>query len=167
LAAEATVEAADAEAGRNEAFKILFDYISGANQGQSKVAMTTPVEVGTEAEKIAMTVPVETGASDNGRYTMRFFLPGSYTKATAPEPTDARVQIVEVPAASVAILRFSGLREEERVDKRKAQLMKALDGSDWNVTCTPTALFYDPPWTIFFLRRNEVAVAVTPAQQKG
>jgi hypothetical protein len=78
LAAEATVEAGTAEAGRKEAFRLLFDYISGANQGQSKVAMTAPVEVGAEADKIAMTVPVETGAFGKGRYTMRFFLPGSY-----------------------------------------------------------------------------------------
>ncbi len=167
LAAEATVEAGDAEAGRNEAFRILFDYISGANHGQSKVAMTTPVEVGTEAETIAMTVPVETGASDHGRYTMRFFLPGSYTKATAPEPSDARVQIIEVPAASVAVLRFSGSRDEESVAARKAELMKTLADSAWSVTGTATALFYDPPWTLPFLRRNEVAVAVEPKQPKG
>lgn len=117
LAAEATVEAADAEAGRNEAFKVLFDYISGSNQGQSKVVMTAPVEVDTEAEEMAMSVPIETATSDNGRYTMRFFLPGSYTKVPAPEPTDPKVEIVEVPPASVAVLRFSRSREEERIDK--------------------------------------------------
>jgi hypothetical protein len=167
LAAEATVEGADAEAGCNEAFKVLFDYISGTNQGQSKVVLTAPVEVGSEAEEIAMTVPIETVASDNGRYTMRFFLPGSYTKATAPEPTDARVQIVEVPPASVAVLRFSGSREEERIDKRKAELMEALNDPGWKVTGAPTALFYDPPWTIPFLRRNEVVVTVMPSQGQG
>lgn len=166
LAAEATVETADSEAGRNEAFKALFDYISGSNQGQSKVAMTAPVEVGTAAEEIAMSVPIETATSEDGRYTMRFFLPGSFTKATAPVPTDARVQIVEVPPASVAVLRFSGSREEERIDKRKAELMKALDDPDWKVTGTPTALFYDPPWTIPFLRRNEAVVAVAPSQRQ-
>ena len=167
LAAEATVAAGDAEAGRNEAFKILFDYISGANQGQSKVAMTTPVEVGSEAQKIAMTVPVETSASNHGRYTMRFFLPGSYTKATAPEPTDARVQLIEVPAANVAVLRFSGSRDEATVATRKAELVKTLAASAWSATGTPTALFYDPPWTLPFLRRNEVAVAVSSAPPKG
>ncbi len=166
LAAEAKVEAADAEAGRNEAFKIHFDYISGTNQGQSKVVMTAPVEVGTAAEEIAISVPIETAASDNKRYTIRFFLPGSYVKATAPEPTDAKAQIVEVPPASVAVLRFSGSREDERIDKRKAELMEALDDPDWKVTGTPTALFYDPPWTITFLRRNEAVVAVAPSQRQ-
>jgi hypothetical protein len=105
LAAEAIVEAGNAEAGRNDAFRLLFDYISGANQSQSKVAMTAPVEVA--AEKIEMTVPVETAAADDGRYTMRFFLPSAYTRATAPQPTDPRVRIVEVPEMTVAVERFS------------------------------------------------------------
>jgi SOUL heme-binding protein len=111
-------------------------------------------------------VPIETAASDNKCYTIRFFLPGSYVKATAPEPTDAKAQIVEVPPASVAVLRFSGSREDERIDKRKAELMEALDDPDWKVTGTPTALFYDPPWTITFLRRNEAVVAVAPSQRQ-
>lgn len=165
LAAETTVAANDAEADRNEAFRILFDYISGANQGGSDVAMTAPVEVDSGAQKIAMTAPVETSAAEAGRYTMRFFLPGSYTKATAPEPTDPRVQIIEVPEATLAVLRFSGARDRERVKTRHGELIRALDGSGWSVTGAPTALFYDPPWTLPFLRRNEVAVPVTSASQ--
>lgn len=167
LAAETTVEASDAEAGRNAAFEILFDYISGANRGSSKVAMTTPVEAAAGAEKVTMTVPVETVPNEAERYTMRFFLPGSYTEATAPEPTDPRVQIVQVPEATLAVLRFSGSRDAEDVETRKAELIEALNNSYWSVTGTPTALFYDPPWTLPFLRRNEVAVPVTSAQRKG
>lgn len=160
LAAEATIEAGSAEAGRNEAFRLLFDYISGANKGQSEIAMTAPVEVGTEAEKIAMTVPVEAAAADKGRYTMRFFLPSSYTRVTAPEPTDPRVRIVELPEMTVAVLRFSGSWDEEQLERRKAELLKALETSDWRPAGTPTSLFYDPPWTLSFLRRNEVVVPV-------
>ena len=163
LAAEVTVEAGDAEVGRDEAFRLLFDYISGANQGQSKVAMTAPVEVGAEAEKIAMTAPVETAAAEDGRYTMRFFLPSAYTSATVPQPTDPSVRIVELPEATVAVQRFSGSWDAEQLERRKAELVRVLEESRWRPTGKPTSLFYDPPWTLPFLRRNEVAVPVARA----
>ncbi len=161
LAAEATVEAGNAEAGRNDAFRLLFDYISGANQSQSEVAMTAPVEV--VSEKIAMTAPVETAVADDGRYTMRFFLPSAYTRATAPQPTDPRVRIIELPEMTVAVERFSGSRDEDAIKRRKAQLLNGLKLSGWRPIGAPTSLFYDPPWTLPFLRRNEVVVPVARA----
>jgi hypothetical protein len=161
VAIETTVEAGSAEAGRNQAFRRLFDYISGANQGQAEVAMTTPVEVDAEAEKIAMTVPVETAAAvEDGRYTMRFFLPSAYTVATAPAPTNPTVRIVELPEVRVAVLRFSGSRDRANLERRQAELLRALKQSDWRPAGTPTSLFYDPPWTLPFLRRNEVTIPV-------
>jgi hypothetical protein len=45
--------------------------------------------------------------------------------------------------------------------------MEALNDPGWKVTGAPTALFYDPPWTIPFLRRNEVVVTVMPSQGQG
>jgi hypothetical protein len=60
----------------------------------------------------------------------------------------------------VAVLRFSGSRDEERVDEREAELMETVASSEWDANGTPTALFYDPPWTLPFLRRNAVSVAV-------
>lgn len=109
LAAETTIDVEDSQSGRNLAFRILFDYISGANRSQSAVAMIIPVEVAPTAEKIAMTVPVEAQASTSGRTMMRFFLPSNYTPASAPEPTDARVRIIDLPGTTEAVLRFSGL----------------------------------------------------------
>lgn len=161
LAAEATVDGDDDRSGRNQAFRVLFDYISGANQNRSSVAMTVPVEVAPAAEKIAMTVPVETEASENGRTTMRFFLPSSYTSTTAPEPTDSRVQIIDMPGTTQAILRFSGSGSEMQIKARTKQLREALDGSSWITAGAPTTLFYDPPWTLPFLKRNEVVMPVT------
>ena len=160
LAAEATVDAADDRSSRNEAFRLLFDYISGANRSQSAVDMTVPVEVASTAEKIAMTVPVETAAAASGRMTMRFFLPASYTPETAPEPADPKVRLVELPSTTEAVLRFSGLGGEARIVEESAQLREALDGSDWMLAGEATTLFYDPPWTLPFFRRNEIAIPV-------
>ena len=91
---------------------------------------------------------------------MRFFLPSEFTVTTAPAPTDARVQIEEVPLTTQAVLRFTGLGSPSHLRQRQAALLDTLNGSDWLVASEPKTLFYDPPWTLPFLRRNEVAVAV-------
>jgi hypothetical protein len=160
LAAETVVSAPEEEAARSEAFRILFDYISGANRASEEVAMTVPVETAPRGERIAMTAPVETAPATDGGYAMRFFLPSSYTLASAPEPTDPRVRIVAVPEATEAVLSFTGSRSPEQVASRQERLLSALETSAWRATGPPVALFYDPPWTIPFLRRNEVAVPV-------
>jgi DNA gyrase inhibitor GyrI len=78
-----------------------------------------------------------------------------------PTPNDAAVKLVEVPAETVAVLRFTGDRSPDAVASHTADLLRALEDTDWSPTGTPVAWFYDPPWTIPFLRRNEVAVPVT------
>ncbi len=161
VVAEAEVAAADEATSRSEAFRLLFDYISGANRAQTKVAMTAPVETTTaRAEKIAMTVPVETQAREAGRYTMRFFLPATYSLETAPEPTDPRVHVTELPERTLAVLRFTGSTSADNVARHRDALQRAIDGSRWRPAGEPTAMFYDPPWTIPALRRNEVAIPV-------
>ena len=160
LAAETTVDAAGDRSGRNQAFRVLFEYISGENKSQSEVEMTTPVEVASTAEEIAMTVPVETAAPADGPLTMRFFLPAGYTPSSAPKPTDPRVRLVELPSTTEAVLRFSGWGGDTTVGDKTDQLREALSGSDWTVVGEPTTLFYDPPWTLPFFRRNEVAMPV-------
>lgn len=162
LAAEAAVEAADPEAGRNAAFELLFRYITGANRSRAKIAMTAPVATAPGAEQIAMTTPVA-AAVDEGRYTMRFFLPASYTADSAPDPVDERLRVVVVPAETVAALRFSGSSGDRELEHRAAELLRTLESSPWRPTAAPTTLFYDPPFTIPFLRRTEVVVAVAPA----
>lgn len=160
VVAEAVVSASDEKSGRGKAFRLLFDYISGANTGQAKVAMTTPVET-TQAEKIAMTVPVESQAPAAGQYAMRFFLPAAYTLDTAPRPTDSNVQILEVPERTLAVLQFTGSTGRENVARHRSQLERAIENSRWHPAGEPTALFYAPPWTVPFLRRNEVAAPVS------
>ena len=160
MAAEVTIPYGDAEA-RNKAFRILFGYISADNStasGADRVAMTVPVALD-EPRHVAMTVPVQ-ASSDRG--TMRFFLPAKYRPETPPpKPLDARVQIVSLPAKTVAVLRYSGSGRNSTA--KEQDLMKALQGTDWRPQGQPYTLYYDPPFTIPFLRRNEAAVAVAKA----
>lgn len=165
VAADTVVDGSDGEQARSDAFRRLFDYISGANQSSTTIAMTAPVA--TEREQIAMTAPVQTataaGGGKGGWFGMRFFLPASYTLDNAPKPTDPQVRLREVPPETLAVLRFSGSRDTEAVAARQKALLEALAGSSWQAQGAPVAFFYDPPWTLAFLRRNEVAVAVIPA----
>lgn len=158
LAAEAVVASDAFKEGRSEAFRLLFRYISGNNLAGTKVDMTAPVESAKASEQIAMTTPVEAAGTRNGRVYMRFFLPRTYSKETAPKPLDTRVQIVTLSEQTVAAIRFSGISNEETLAAKTEELMSALDTSSWNPTSPPVAYFYDPPWTLPFLRRNEVVV---------
>lgn len=161
LAAEVTVEAADPEEGRNAAFRILAAYIFGDNRAAQEIAMTAPVEVAGEGREIAMTAPVETASDGSGRLTMRFFLPSDLTEATAPRPTDPRVRLLTVPAQTLAVRRFTGTRGTAAVEAEEARLRAALEGAAWRPDGEAVAFFYDPPWTLPFLRRNEVVLPVT------
>ena len=161
VAIQTTVNRARRSVNENSAFDALAGYIFGKNRSQSKIAMTSPVEMRAGSEKIAMTAPVERKTSGYGM-TMRFFLPSGYTTDSAPLPLNPSVSVIDVPPETIAALRFSGRRSTGNVAGHTAQLMNALEGSPWQPAGEPTAFFYDPPWTVPTLRRNEVAVTVVP-----
>jgi hypothetical protein len=161
LAAETTVAAATEEAARSEGFRRLAGFIFGANRGQAKIAMTAPVAQ--SSERIAMTAPVVQEAAAEG-WTIRFFMPASYTRATLPQPEDARVTIVEVPGATMAVLRYSGIPSAAAAAAQRAALLAALQDGPWQPAGAAEDWFYDPPWTLPPLRRNEAVVPVTPRQ---
>jgi hypothetical protein len=162
LAAEVTV-GGDEVAARSEGFGPLARFIFGANEAGEKVAMTAPVAQA-RSEKIAMTVPVTQEPAGNGEWTIRFFMPAEYTAETLPRPKDARVRIVTVPEETYAVLRFRGSTGPDAVAAQKTRLMAALATGPWAPVAEPEAWFYDPPWTIPNLRRNEVVVRVTPRE---
>ncbi|MEH3145106.1 MAG: heme-binding protein [Methylobacterium frigidaeris] len=139
-----------------EAFGRLFRYITGANGGGDRIAMTAPVETG--GRLIAMTVPVEQGA----RGTMRFTLPRAVAEAGAPAPTEAGVRLVRIPPERVAALRFSGRATPELRQAQAAILARVLDGAGRQPAEPAFFMGYDPPFSVPFLRRNEVAVRLAP-----
>ncbi|NTY61921.1 SOUL family heme-binding protein [Mycolicibacterium sphagni] len=158
VAAETTI-GADEESARNQGFRLLAGYIFGANSSGDKIAMTAPVAQQT-SEAIAMTAPVATQRTSSGEWVIRFFMPSTYTLESLPVPNDDRVRLVTVPSETVAVLRFTGTIDPEAVSARTAQLLKILYRNDIQPTGDPLAWFYDPPWTLPCLRRNEVVVGV-------
>lgn len=160
IAAETEIEG-DAEAARNAGFRRLAGYIFGGNRGAAKIAMTAPVaQVASGGARIAMTAPVAQTPAGDGRWTVRFFMPAQWTLATLPVPDDAAVRLVEVPGETVAVLRFSGDRGAAAVAAREAELLRGLAGTGWVAQGAPAGWFYDPPWTLPSMRRNEIAVRV-------
>jgi hypothetical protein len=158
VVAEVTVTGDQQEAGR-KGFGLLAGYIFGANSRGQKVAMTTPVTKIPTGEKIAMTAPV-TQFPGAGEWVVRFTMPRQYALGDLPEPNNSAVTIKALPAARFAVLRFSGLAGEEKVAAQTEQLME-LVSSHGLVPTGPTSIArYNPPWTPWLLRRNEVMVPV-------
>jgi SOUL heme-binding protein len=162
IAAETTV-AADEDAARSEGFRRLAGYIFGKNHGTDTIAMTAPVVQSKAGQKIAMTAPVAQSPhpTDVGSgWVIRFFMPSKWTMETLPAPDDSRVRLMEVPAEMYAVLSFSGDRGPRTVAARTAELLDVLGANDIEPSGDASAWFYDPPWTLPFRRRNEVAVPV-------
>ena len=158
LAAETTLQA-DEETARNQGFRRLAGYIFGGNSGKAEIAMTAPVSQ-QAGSAIAMTAPVSQARDASGAWVVRFFLPRQWTMTTLPQPNDATVRLVTVPDETVAGLRVTGDRGAGAVAARQAELLRALQDSPWRAAGTPYGWFYDPPWTLPWLRRNEVVVSV-------
>jgi hypothetical protein len=160
VAAETTVEG-DERRALQEGFRRLAGYIFGGNHRSSKIAMTAPVSrASAKGQKIAMTAPVSRAADPEHGWVVRFFMPSKWTMATLPEPDDARVRLVEVPAETMAVLRFSGIAGQGAITARSARLAEVLLSKGIQAAGDPVAWFYDPPWTLPFRRRNEVAVPI-------
>jgi len=116
------------------------------------------------AEKIAMTAPVittEGGSSEEKNLvTMQFVLPSNYTLETSPTPTDERVKLKEFPGKKYGVITFSGSvspkLEEQQVQKLKA----SLEAEGHKILGDHLLARYNPPWTPWFLKTNEVMIPV-------
>ncbi|UMB69949.1 SOUL family heme-binding protein [Mycobacterium paraterrae] len=155
IAAQTAVDA-DEVTARRIGFQRLAGYIFGKNH--------TVVEQSRRGsgEKIAMTAPVAQQADADGQWLIRFFMPADKTRESLPDPDDPAVSLVTVPPETVAVKRFSGSTDPKAVAAKATDLLRTLDGQGMKAVGTPAAWFYDPPWTVPPLRRNEVWVAVEP-----
>jgi hypothetical protein len=157
--AEIIVEG-DLEGAGNKAFRPLFRYISGDNKSRNKIAMTAPVSQEQTGEKISMTAPVSQ-QSVQGKWAISFMMPASYTMETLPIPDDPNIKLRQVPARRVAVVRYSGFWSEEKYLLHKEKLEKWIKDNRYTVTGEPVWARYNPPFTLWFMRRNEILIPVT------
>ncbi|MBK8528601.1 MAG: heme-binding protein [Rubrivivax sp.] len=153
---------ASAEAAGNQAFPILAGYIFGKNKGEKKFAMTAPVTqtAATMAPiRMDMTAPV-TQAVVAGGMQVQFVLPKGVTLETAPEPIDPRVQLRLVPAGTWAVIRYSGTWSQTNYLEHLGELKAALQAAGVDTQGEPVLARYNAPFTPWFLRRNEIWLAV-------
>jgi hypothetical protein len=140
----------------NQGFRLIADYIFGNNLASRKVPMTAPVtqEAG---EKIAMTAPVtQDGSGDT--WKVRFVMPEAYTLDTLPKPRNEEVHLMAAPAKRFAVIRFSGFNTDGNISSHREQLLQFIADRGLSAVGQPTTAFYNPPWTLPFLRRNEIMV---------
>jgi hypothetical protein len=158
IVAETVVES-DFDDAANVAFRRLFDYISGENRKKESIAMTAPVSQKGGSQKIAMTAPVNQQRSE-GNYSVTFLMPSKYTMETLPEPLDPAVKLREIAARKIAAIRYSGSWSRKRYEANKALLEEFIAMKGLRITGQDIFARYDPPFQLWFLRRNEVLIPV-------
>ena len=158
LLAEIIVDG-DLEDAGNKAFRPLFRYISGDNTSRGKIAMTAPVSQEPTGEKISMTAPVSQQRVQ-GKWAVSFMMPASYTMETLPTPDDPNIKLRQVPARRVAVVRYSGFWSEEKYLFNKEKLETWIRENRFTVEGEPVWARYNPPFTLWFMRRNEILIPV-------
>jgi effector-binding domain-containing protein len=159
ILAETIVEG-DLEAAGNKAFNSLFRYISGDNRSRKKVAMTAPVSQQPMGEKIKMTAPVGQRRVQD-KWAVSFMMPSSYTIETLPEPEDRNITLRQVPARRMASVRYSGFWSEKRYLEYKSKLVSWIRERGLTIVGDPIWARYNPPFTPWFLRRNEILIPIS------
>jgi len=124
----------------NRSFGVLSEYIFGNND---------------RSEQIGMTAPVITH-----RDKMSFIMPKRYNLESLPKPLNDQIEIDQVQKCKVAVIRFSGFTSPKKMDEEAEKLLMALESNEIRTKGEPFLMRYNPPWTLPFLRRNEVAVEV-------
>ncbi|XAR69746.1 hypothetical protein NMG60_11001452 [Bertholletia excelsa] len=152
--------------GASQSFNILAEYLFGKNTTNERMEMTTPVftrKTQSDGEKMEMTTPVITRKlEDQDKWQMSFVMPSKYG-SNLPLPKDPSVIIKQVPKKIVAVAAFSGFVTDEEVARRELKLTEALKNDpiyQLRKDASVEIAQYNPPFTLPFTRRNEIALEV-------
>ncbi|MEI6281002.1 MAG: heme-binding protein [bacterium] len=162
ILAQATVSG-DFMSGMNSGFSIVASYIFGGNIKRESISMTAPVlsssakEVGS---KISMTAPVIIDGGGDTSRTISFGMPRGYTMETLPIPNDKRVKLVEIAEKTFAVVRFSGYRNANKIERISKELKDKLSKDGVESIGSVSYAGYNAPWTPPWMTRNEVLIEI-------
>lgn len=162
IIAEVEVDGDMSEAS-SKGFRLIADFIFGNNTAQSgkseKISMTAPVAIKPSSEKISMTAPVGLQQAGKG-WRVYFVMPSQYSLETLPKPNNPSINIKLIPSQKFAVVRFSGLVDEDKLESKFAELNQWITSRNLKSLGNPELARYNPPWTLPFLRRNELMMEV-------
>ena len=145
-----------------DGFRLLADYIFGNNTVQQVISMTAPVQQ-KENQKIAMTSPVQQQSTGKS-WRMSFVMPSKYSMDSLPVPNNNRIRLKEILTKKFVVIEFSGTNSNENVTEHENQLMNYIEANQIKFNGSPKYAFYNPPWSLPFLRRNEVMIEINQQQ---
>ena len=123
-----------------DGFRVIADYIFGNNSSSQKIAMTAPVQ--------------QQKMKDGWRVS--FVMPSKYSLISLPKPSIDNLLVREIPSAKYVAIRFSGTSTQANLKKHEAVLLDYVTAHRLKVLGSIKYAFYNPPWTLPFLRRNEL-----------
>jgi len=129
---------------QNSNFRKLFNYISGNNEKNEEIKMTTPV---TQIKK-------------KGNMTMQFYLPSNFNKDNVPNPTRPDVEIINIEGGYYAVIKYSGRASDKNFIKHKEILENELKKNNIPILGPAIKATYNGPFTLPMLRRNEAMFEV-------
>ncbi len=140
-----------AKVSSNRNFSKLFQYISGNNEKNEKIAMTTPVYM----------------TEQKGKTTMEFVLPAKYSKDNAALPKDKDITVYSSKPGYYAAIRFGGYSNSDKVNTHHKKLLEKIKENNISIVSNkPIALSYNSPYKVFN-RRNEVLVEINYTEPKN
>ena len=149
-----------APGGRNSAaysgFRRLAGYIFGGNARKQSIEMTTPV---IELRAGATGEPTSPSSQPQG-WVISFVMPHGLSLEAMPKPNDNAVTLRQLRPTRFAVVRFAGLAGNDSVAAKTAELKAFLAAKGLTPIGPPVIAQYDPPWTLWFLRRNEIMIPI-------
>jgi hypothetical protein len=150
--------AGDLSEASSAGFRLIANYIFGNNIAvrDGGVNMAEPVP-----EKIAMTVPViAEGKGDQKTWLIQFVMPKQYTLETLPKPNNPQVKLLAVGSQKLAVIRFTGFVGDKKVQEKTTELMAWIKSRNELPLGNPRLARYNPPWSIPWMRRNEILIPI-------